>query len=214
MPRIVRAAGLVAGALWVGGCSVFGVRTGLEQPPYEVVDQVGETLEVRRYQPRLVAQVTLDADDPAANDNAAFRILADYIFGANTAAESMDMTAPVTVAKGERMAMTAPVETVSAASGRYAMRFYLPATYSVASAPAPLDPRVEIIEVPSATVGVVRFSGTRRPERVERRKSELMAQVDASAWRPIGAPVALYYDPPWTLPFLRRNEVGVEVAPR
>ena len=209
-----RTASLAVGAVFLAGCSVFGVRSGYEQPSYEVVGTISEEVEIRRYAARTAAQVVLEGDDADASDNGAFRILAGYIFGGNRGEESIDMTSPVSVAEGEEIAMTTPVETSQGAAGTYAMRFFLPTAYSVANAPVPDDPRVEIVEVPPTAVAVIRFSGSAGEETIAERRRELLASLDGTDWQPVGSPVSLFYDPPWTLPFLRRNEVAVEVTTR
>lgn len=214
MRSMVQAATLALGAAFLTGCSVFGIRSGYEQPPYEVVSPVADDIEVRRYGARTAAQVVLDGADPEATDNGAFRILAGYIFGGNRGEQDIAMTSPVAVAEGQEIAMTAPVETAQAADGRYTMRFFLPASYTVANAPVPDDPRVEIVEVQPETIVALRFSGFGGDETVAERQRELLAALDGTDWRPVGAPIALYYDPPWTLPFLRRNEVAIAVVPR
>ena len=125
------------------------------------------------------------------------------------------MTVPVeSAARGEEIAMTTPVETAPAADGGYAMRFFLPSSYTLASAPEPTDPRVRIVAVPETTEAVLSFTGSRSPERVADEQERLLSALASSAWRPTGPPVALFYDPPWTIPFLRRNEVAVPVAKR
>ena len=110
--------------------------------------------------------------------------------------------------------MTAPVETSHGAAGSYAMRFFLPAAYSVENAPVPNDPRVEIVAVPPTTVAAIRFTGLAGDETTAERRRDLLASLDGSDWQAVGSPVSLFYDPPWTLPFLRRNEVAVEVTRR
>lgn len=196
------------------GCSLFGVRSGYEEPRYEVVGRIGEAIEVRRYGPRLAAETVVGGPEEAARGEA-FRMLFDYISGANRAGEEVAMTVPVeTKGRGEEIAMTTPVETAPAADGGHAMRFFLPAAYTRASAPEPTDPRVRIVPVPAATLAVLTFTGSRSPEHVADRQEHLLSALESSAWRRIGAPVARFYDPPWTIPFLRRNEVAVPVAER
>lgn len=207
----------VFGSLWVlmlSGCSLVGIRSGYEQPAYEVADRVEPGVEIRRYSPRLAAETTVEAADAAAGRNAAFRILAAYIFGANRAKGEIAMTSPVEVRSGSReIAMTSPVETASAA-GRYAMRFFLPAQLTLATAPEPTDPRVRLLEVPEQILAALRFSGSRTEERVGEKARALLTSLEGSPWKPTAEPVSLFYDPPWTLPFLRRNEVVVPVARR
>ena len=109
--------------------------------------------------------------------------------------------------------MTTPVETRTTGAGRFAMRFFLPGEFTLATAPKPLDARVRLVELPEETLAALAFGGRAPPDEVSRRKRELMETLKPSAWRPAGEPVALFYDPPFALPFLRRNEVAVAVEP-
>lgn len=199
--------------LVVSGCSLFGVRSGSEQPAYEVVERQGEAIEVRRYARRVAAEATVEAADDRAGRNAAFSLLFDYISGANRARTPMVLTRPVDAISRppEKIAMTVPVETARSDEAGMRMRFFLPASYNAESAPEPLDPRIRIVEVPEQTIAVLRFSGSRGVEAVAVRTVELRRALDGTAWRTVGQPVAYFYDPPWTLPALRRNEVAVVV---
>jgi len=200
------------GALLMG-CSVFGIRSGYEEPDYEVVAELEGGVEVRRYGLRLAAQTVAAGEDPDEAMDEAFRVLASYIFARNREGESVAMTVPVEVQdEPERIDMTVPVETRSA-DGAVVMRFFMPGHFTRETLPAPADERVEIVEVPGETLAVLGFSGRGRAAAVDEREAELLAALAGTQWRPDGAPAALYYDPPWTLPFLRRNEVVIPVAP-
>ena len=189
-----------------------GIRSGTEEPAYEVVDRLGPDVEVRRYGPRLAAETTVaDADDWQAR-SAAFKLLAGFIFGGNRPRANIAMTAPVAVAP-QKIAMTVPVGTARGPGG-LTMRFFMPAQYTRATLPEPSDARVRIVEVPEETVAVLRFTGSTGEEAVARHEAELTALLARSDWQSAGPAVALFYDPPWTLPFRRRNEVAVPVTPR
>jgi hypothetical protein len=208
----MRILGSIVLAFLLSACSVFGVRSGTEQAPYTVVAHLDENTEVRRYPPQLVAETSVTAPDESSARNKAFRALFDYISGANRSQTKVAMTAPVeTAAKAEKIAMTVPVETKAQATGPYVMRFFLPAGYTLETAPQPTNPDVRIFEVPGRTVAVLRFSGSRGSDNVARHQSELDTVLDGSGWRPAGEPFSMFYDPPWTIPFLRRNEVAVPV---
>ena len=221
---MLRWTAILLGTLLLTGCSVFGIRSGTEQPAYEVVAELGEAAEVRRYGPRLAAEVEVEASGEDDGRNAAFRILAGYIFGGNRAQQEIAMTAPVEVAgesEGREIArkieMTAPVETAlvetaRAEGGRLTMRFFLPASLTEANAPTPEDPRVRILTLPGQTLAVRRFTGWRGAAEVDAEEGALRKALDGTAWRPAGDPVAFFYDPPWTIPFLRRNEVALPVV--
>ena len=198
--------------LLVSGCTLVGIRSGYEQPTYTQVEDAGKGVEVRQYEARLAAQATVRADDEETGRDDAFRLLFDYISGANNRRSEIAMTTPVEFEEqAETISMTAPVET-SSVEGSYTMRFFLPASYTPATAPVPTDARVELVEVPAETLAVLRFSGSRDESDVRIQQEELLRVVNASGWRAAGDPTALFYDPPWTLPFLRRNEVAVAVT--
>ncbi len=192
---------------------IFGVRL-YEEPRYEVLTRLGERLEIRRYAPRLAAEVVLPRAGRAETDDA-FRLLFAYIAGANqdgeTRAAKLAMTVPVEVRGNDKLAMTAPVQ-VSEADGAVRMLFYLPKKYSADSAPKPTDERVQLVSVPSETIAALRYSGP--SDNFGLRRSELMNLLKESLWRPTGTPYQLSYDPPFTLPFLRRNEAAVAVDQR
>ncbi|WP_366518513.1 heme-binding protein [Bradyrhizobium sp.] len=189
---------------------VFGIRL-YEEPRYDVVARLGESVEIRRYAPRVAAEVDMAAADEAGR-NAAFQLLFSYIAGANRAASGKDniaMTAPVAVGGKELVAMTVPVQT-TAATGAGHMRFFLPAKYTLASAPKPLDPRVRLVGVPEEQVAALRYAGSGADSEV--RRAELIEKLGSTKWRPVGEAYTLFYDAPFTLPFLRRNEAAVAVA--
>ena len=208
--------------------AMFGIRSVYEQPKYEVVQRVKDNVEIRRYAPRLAAETTVQASDEEKGRNEAFRILASYIFGRNKGQTDIRMTSPVETGRlgremamtapvesrmgSQEIAMTAPVETAGAGVGRYSMRFFLPATLTQATAPVPDDVRVRLIELPQETIAARTFSGSPSLTTLEARKRELVDALDGTVWRVTGQPFTLFYDPPFTIPFLRRNEVAVRVT--
>jgi len=216
LARALNGLALAAAAAVTSACTVVGVRDGTEEPAYTVVGLVNGA-EVRRYGPRLAAEVTVEGSEVAAR-NAGFRPLARYIFGANEGSEKVAMTVPVAQAPaggagGERIAMTAPVAQ-ERAEGGWTIRFFMPAEYTEATLPKPRDPAVRIVTVPEETVAVRRFRGAPGPEEVAAQQARLLEALATGPWAPAGAPEAWFYDPPWTIPALRRNEVVVRVTPR
>lgn len=212
---------LLAGGV-LAACSVVGMREGTEEPRFEIHARLGD-LEIRDYGPRLAAETLVSAKavqgDEAAARNEGFRRVAGYIFGGNRSGEKIAMTAPVAQAtaapaKGETIAMTAPVAQNREAGGGWRIRFFLPADRIWERLPVPNDPAVELVRVPGERMAVLRFSGDRGADAVAMRSADLLRALEASAWRATAAPVAWFYDPPWTIPGLRRNEVAVAVAPR
>lgn len=192
------------------GGSIVGIRHGTEEPSFTVQRRIGD-VEIRRYGPRIAAQTAVDADEEAAR-NQGFRRLAGYIFGGNTSRTKIAMTAPVAQQQNEKIAMTAPVSAQRDDAGRWVIRFFLPSGRSLESFPAPNDDRVHLVTVPAETVAVLRFSGPYGPKVVASRTDELLNTLRANDIEPNGDPVAWFYDPPWTLPFRRRNEVAVPVG--
>ena len=199
--------GLVSG-LAVAACSVVGIRSGTEEPAYRVIAHVG-AVEIREYGERLAAETAVEGDEMAARSTG-FRRVAGYIFGANKSQAKIAMTAPVAQAS-EKIAMTAPVAQERDAQGRWVIQFYMPAEYTRQTLPEPTDPLVRIVSVPKQTVGVLRFSGVPTSTSVADETATLMTALENSAWKPAGQPFAWFYDPPWTIPPLRRNEVVVAV---
>jgi hypothetical protein len=186
-------------------------RAETEEPRYSVVDKIG-VIEIRQYGQRLAADVIVQGDEESARSNG-FRLLADYIFGNNAARAKIDMTAPVAQERSEKIAMTAPVSQAREGEG-WRVRFFMPSKYSRETLPRPNNPAVQIVEVPGETMAVLRFSNSRSSEAVAKQTAALLRGLEGSRWVVAGLPVTWLYDPPWTLPFFRRNEVAVAVRPR
>lgn len=185
----------------------------IEEPAFQAVKQAGD-FEIRRYAPMIVAETVVEGDlRNASNDG--FRVIAGYIFGNNVSvngagSEKVAMTAPVTMEAAETIAMTAPV-TTERAGERFRMHFVMPSQYTMATLPKPKDDRVRLREVPARKMAVIRFSGFTGEGKVKEKTDELLAWVKAEGLEAAGVPQLARYDPPWTLPFLRRNEVMVPV---
>jgi hypothetical protein len=188
---------------------VFGIRI-YEEPRYAVVATLRDGVEVRRYAPRLAAETEVAGPDVEAR-NAAFRILFAYIAGGNVVGEKLAMTTPVAAGRrAETIAMTTPVESALDAGG-VRMRFFLPSRYTMTTAPRPIDGRVRLVPVPDETMAILRFSGSGAEPELARRMAALRTALAPTPWRPVGEPMILFYDPPFTLPFLRRNEAAIRV---
>ena len=187
----------------------MGIRSGTEEPHYTVVESLG-ALEIREYGPRIAAETTVSGNESSSRSDG-FRRLAGYIFGGNSSRASIAMTAPVAQSTSQTIAMTAPVVQDQAGPGEWRIRFFMPATYTLETLPRPNDPAVHIVSVPSQTYGVYRYTGSIDATATETARRELLRLLQGSGWSPTGEPVSWFYDPPWTLPFLRRNEAAVTV---
>lgn len=190
-------------------------RGRVETPKYTVTASYA-TFEVRRYEPRIVAEVVVEGQGRDAS-NAGFRVLADYIFGNNEARTEIAMTAPVD-RQAEQIAMTAPVENTRAdAKGgkqRWVVAFTMPSKYTLDTLPRPRNSAVVIREIPPTHYAVMRFSGAPPEAKVKQRMDDLAAALAAEDLRSAGkAPTYARYDPPWTPAFMRRNEIFIELIP-
>jgi hypothetical protein len=185
----------------------------IEEPRFETLRRSGD-FELRRYAPMIVAETFVQGDLSEASGEG-FRVIAGYIFGNNVSvrgagSEKVAMTAPVTMeAASEKIAMTAPVTTEAGASEGYRMHFVMPSAYTLETLPRPRDTRVRLREIPAQRMAVVRFSGFAGEEKVRERTNDLLEWLRTEGLKAAGAPQLARYDPPWTLPFLRRNEVMV-----
>jgi len=184
------------------------------EPPFTVsFQQQDPDISLRSYPSLVAAEVTLAMDRDQAG-NSGFRILAGYIFGGNDGARSIAMTAPVVMAPsaGVPLAMTAPVTQTAGSGGAWTVRFYMPAGYTLATLPKPKDARVHFLEVPATEIAVIRFSGLAYEADVAQKTRDLQAFIAARHWRATGPPSLARFNPPWTLWFLRRNEVWIPVV--
>jgi len=167
-----------------------------EEPEYSIVKKT-DVYEVRQYKNRTVAEVTYGEEDSG------FRVLFDYISGANKGSKEVEMTIPVTQSK--EIDMTVPV-TQSTTDGKMSMRFFLPMQYSKQNAPEPNDERVRIIDLPAEYFAVISYSGFASDGNFEEHYMELKAALDKDGMVIKGPPIKATYNSPFTLPFLRRNE--------
>ncbi|HSP84889.1 MAG TPA: heme-binding protein [Psychrobacter sp.] len=189
-----------------------------EEPKYTVLSQV-EDFELRRYESQLVAQTWVSGDQNTAS-RAGFKVLADYIFGNNTApsgeSSKISMTAPVTMQSenkngsngSQKIAMTAPVN-MQQSDGKWRVQFTMPSKYTMQTLPKPNNPNIKIIEIPAQTYGVIKFSGLAGSEKVATKTVELQSWMQAQKLTMTGVPELARYNPPWTLPFMRRNEIMI-----
>ncbi|BBY65859.1 SOUL family heme-binding protein [Mycolicibacterium helvum] len=191
------------------GGTIIGIRLGTEEPHFSV-ERDFDGVEIRRYGPRIAAETAVSTDEESAR-NEGFRRLARYIFGANSAKTKIAMTAPVAAQPSEKIAMTAPVATQRGPSGEWVIRFFMPSKYTLDDLPTPNDDRVRLVQVPGETMAVLRFTGSINPDAVAERTRQLLETLYRNGIEPVGDPLSWFYDPPWTVPFLRRNEVVVGV---
>lgn len=173
-------------------------------------------IEIRAYDPMIVAEVTISGERSDAI-NEGFRILAGYIFGGNSGQQSIEMTAPVTqqpdVAEGQKIAMTAPVtQEAGNIQNEWKVRFIMPGEYTLSSLPKPDDTRIKFIEIPAYKAAVIRFSGFNTDSNLTSHKAELTKWIEDNKIATDGEPMYAFYNPPWTPPFMKRNEVMMKIV--
>lgn len=186
----------------------------IDEPTYAVV-QTTDVFEVRQYAPYLVAEVLVPGPASEAG-NQGFSLLGGYIFGKNKGERKLDMTAPVTQtpvapAPPIELEMTAPV-TQSASHSGFLVQFVMPKGYTLATLPEPLDARVKLREVAASRVAVIRFSGSWSQSRYEEQLQKLRSALVTAGLATAGEPVLSRYNSPFSLPFLRRNEIWLNLV--
>lgn len=178
----------------------------VEEPAFTAT-QVAENIEMRTYKPLIVAE-TITTGDRKEAISQGFRTIADYIFGNNTTKQEIAMTAPVIQqATSEKIAMTAPVVQQQTAPNTWAVRFVMPSEYTLATLPKPNNSAVVLKEMPAQNFAVIRFSGRMTVENLSENQALLEAYIAKNGLQKQGEPQFAFYNPPWTLPFFRRNEV-------
>jgi hypothetical protein len=184
----------------------------IEEPEFISIEKK-DTFEIREYQPKLIAQVLVTGTFDNASSKG-FRLLADFIFGnnkTNEGSKKIDMTAPVvTRDASEKIEMTAPVISEENERGWF-ISFNMPKQYSKETLPVPNNPEVKIIDVPSEKFAVITFSGLVRERKCSEILSLLNEEMIKRNLKPKGPVILARYNPPWTLPFLRRNELMIRI---
>jgi hypothetical protein len=180
----------------------------IEEPKYDVVQADGP-FEIRKYAPILIAETFVDGDMDEASSKG-FRLIADFIFGNNQVTDSN---------ASSKIAMTAPVtaepqssESTLQAAKKWRIHFVMPSQYTLANIPKPKNDAVTLRDVPSKFFVVHSYSGFNSLSRVQAKTDEALEWANRKALKVLGPPQLSRYDPPWTLPMFRRNEIMVEVA--
>ena len=187
-----------------------GAVMATEEPKYAVLEKE-PPFEIRSYAPMIVAEVQVEGDLDEASSQG-FRLIAAYIFGQNQVSEKIAMTAPVTVedqsVKSAKIAMTAPVG-IESKAGKWTVSFVMPAEYTMESIPKPMSPQVQLRQIPAVKRAVISFSGFYNSQKVAEKTLELEQWMKSRSLQSAGTPNFARYNPPWTLPFMRRNEVMI-----
>ena len=198
----------IVGIILIGVVAVGPIMSDVETPDYQVVESQ-DNIEIRRYEPMIIAEVLMDGEREDAI-RVGFRLLADYIFGNNTMKQNIAMTAPVQQQESGKIAMTAPVQQQSTGDS-WKVSFIMPSRYNMETLPKPGNKSITLKEVPAKQFVAITFSGTSYDENVKEHEIKLMEYVEANNLSVTGFPKYAFYNPPWTLPPMRRNEVMIEI---
>ena len=201
----------ITGVAMVVAGMALGVQSALaiEEAAYDVVERDG-ALEIRDYEPCILAEIQVDASMEDAG-NRAFRRLFAFISGDNSSRAKIAMTSPVGQASSETIAMTAPVGQERVGS-RWVVSFMMPGTATMDTLPTPTDPGITLREVPGRRTAAIRYAGRWTQQGFDRHRLELESWMSARGLQAAGNAVWARYNSPFSLWFMRRNEVLIPVA--
>ncbi len=199
--------------LLTAGCSLFG-KGSEERPIYKVIVKQ-DNKEIRKYESYIIAKTTVSGSFKDAQSEG-FRILAGYIFGKNKSRQKIAMTAPVVQrSESEKISMTAPVVIAPGENKTWTMTFSMPSQFTLDTLPVPTDERVKIEKVEGKLVAALTFSGLWGESKNAEKGRELTEWMKSyQGYELTSEPMFAGYNPPWTLPFLRRNEMLIELRSR
>tara|TARA_B110000438_G_C15775670_1_gene633932 strand:+ start:582 stop:1220 length:639 start_codon:yes stop_codon:yes gene_type:complete len=199
---------LIIGIIIVSVILTGPVMSDVEIPKYKII-HAEKNIEIRSYDPMIIAEVKITGErEDAIGDG--FQQLADYIFGNNSVQHNIAMSAPVSQQVNQKIAMTAPVQ--QQLNGfSWNISFIMPFKYNLERLPKPNNEKVVLREILSKQFAVIRFSGTNSDENVKEHEEKLIKYLQAKKITFSGSPKYAFYNPPWTLPSMRRNEVMFEI---
>jgi hypothetical protein len=179
-----------------------------EEPSYRVTEKA-EPFEIREYPPLIVAQVEVPGDLSEASSTG-FRLIANYIFGNNISVRDGGLSTAEPAP--EKIAMTVPV----IAEGRgdqktWLIQFVMPKQYTMDTLPKPNNPQVKLVAIGPQKLAVIRFTGFVGDDKVQEKTAELMAWIKSRNALPLGNPRLARYNPPWSIPWMRRNEILIPI---
>jgi effector-binding domain-containing protein len=183
-----------------------------EEPDFKLISEEGD-FQIREYEPKIIAQVEVEGNFDEASSKG-FKLLADYIFGNNLLdgeSKKISMTTPVEMTPlAENLIMTSSIMD-DQVNNKWSINFVMPQEYSLDTLPKPNNSQIDIIEVPSEKYAVIIFSGLVRESSYTDKAKLLSNYFKQNNFEKRGAIKIARYNPPWTLPFFRRNELMVKI---
>ena len=199
---------LIVATILVGALATGPIMSNVETPSYKVIQSKGK-IEIREFDPMVIAEVQVVGRRKDAISSG-FKLLADYIFGNNISQENIDTTATIQRPASEKIAMTAPVQQ-QLANNSWLVSFVMPSEYNLEDLPKPKNIEVKLKNVPVKRFVTIQFSGTSSDENLAKHKKLLVEFIKNNSISVTGTSKYAFYNPPWTLPLMRRNEVMFEV---
>ena len=190
----------------------FNTAMATEEPEFKLISEEGE-FQIREYDPKIIAQVEVEGDFDEASSRG-FKLLADYIFGNNLLdgeSKKISMTTPVEMSPmADNLLMTSSILD-DKVNNKWSINFVMPQEFSLDTLPKPNNSQVNIIEVPKEKYAVIVFSGLVRESSYAEKAELLSNYLEENSFKQQGAIKIARYNPPWTLPFFRRNELMVRI---
>ena len=205
IPALVWIPAALLGAWVVSG---YLPTRNVDMNKYSVIAEK-DGYEIRQYEPYVLAETPLRDE----SGDSGFNELFHYISGSNTGKAKLAMTAPVLRSEapaGQKLKMTAPVLEKEGEGGGV-MAFVMPPGMKLEELPQPANPKVTLRAVPGFKAAVIRFSGWGSQATVRKKTKLLAAAMERDGMTPVSAPVTAFFNPPWTPPFMRRNEVIIAI---
>ena len=202
---------LILPIIYSSGCSVLGI-SNVSEVKYTTIKKE-DSYSVRNYSPVMLAEVTVSDNDYNQSSSKAFRILFNYISGENSLDEKISMTAPILKQKeiSVKIPMTAPVLVDQEKDGNWSMSFVLPDSYNLTNTPVPKNENIKVYMRKSEKVAVIRFNGRMTEKNRVKYTQMLNSWIKNHNYTQISGPIYAVYNPPWTLPIFRKNEVQIVI---
>ncbi|MBY0580315.1 MAG: heme-binding protein [Rickettsiales bacterium] len=192
------------------GCVLVGpIMSNVEKPKYQVVSSQAN-IEIRKYNPMIIALVEVQGERKEAI-RGGFKMLADYIFGNNKSKEDIPMTPPVKQQNSHEISMTAPVMQQKFQEN-WQISFIMPSEYNIETLPLPNNENISLKELPGKKYIVINFSGVISDQNIALHEEKLKKYILENEMHILSPPIYAFYNPPWTLSFMRRNEIMIEIS--